>query len=110
MNGSHLAATLMAYVAFGLLHAASPSRFPFDWPMKRTALWTPGLRLGATLAFVLSCFLFGRREGWGAGTLSGVFAISLWGCVFVIAAPLFPRAVWLVAAAAPVLSIVALFT
>lgn len=108
MNGHDMAASLVAYVAFGLLHAAAPERFAPAWAMKRSAPWKPSLRALAALAFAISCFLFSRREGWGAGSLSATFALSLSGCVVVLAAPLFPRAVWISMGAAPVLAVVAL--
>jgi len=97
-----VASVLSFFVAFALLHAAAPARFP----LKRTKVSRAGvvcLRAAAVLATGGGVLLWSRVEDMTAALLVAAAALSVAATAFVLFAPVLPRALWaLVIASVPV--------
>jgi len=99
------ASLLCFYLAFALLHGASPGRFPLKtWQpsQRRSGL----MRLSALLAAAAGVFLYDLRHGLSDALLVAFPALSTMATVFVLLAPTCPRLLWALALACPPLVLI----
>jgi len=96
------ASVLSFFVAFALLHGAAPNRFPVK--RSRPSRAVPALmRAGALVATGGGLASWTRTENTTAALLAALAALSVMATHFVLLAPLFPRAMWGLALACPLL-------
>lgn len=98
-----IASLLSAYLAFALLHAARPERVPFGvapW-LRRWRAWRFAARALAAVSFSLSVWLWRRTEAGPAAYLVPFAALLCAASLFVLLAPLWPRATWGLALLSP---------
>jgi hypothetical protein len=96
------ASVLCFFLAFALLHGASPGRFPLQG-LKPSGRLRALLRAGALVAIAAGVTSWSRAENTTAALLVALTAFSVAATAFVLLAPLFPRTVWGLALACPVL-------
>ncbi|WP_433931244.1 hypothetical protein AB3662_43880 [Sorangium cellulosum] len=98
-----IASVLAAYFAFALLHAARPERIPFGVAsrLRGRRAWRVAARVLAFGFFSLSVALWGRAEAGPAAFLSALAALLVAASLFVLLAPIWPRAVWSLAVLCP---------
>jgi predicted anti-sigma-YlaC factor YlaD len=97
-----LAALACFYLAFGLVYGADRGRFPLKrW--KPARLLFAGMKLVAALSTSVGVALWARVEGATAALLVAVTALSVAAIVFILVAPIAPRAVWGLAFSVPLL-------
>lgn len=87
--------------AFALLHGASPGRAPWIRLGTIPGLST-GMRAGALVAVVVGGVLWARADSPPGAFVVAVASLSATGTVFVLLAPLVPRALWLVVLTCPI--------
>lgn len=97
------ASVLAAYFAFALLHAANPRRIPFGIlsRLRSKRAWAPAARAFAVVFFSWSVWLWSRVEPGPAAILVAFTAFMGAASVFVLLAPVWPRAVWSLAILCP---------
>jgi hypothetical protein len=90
------ASVLAAYLAFALLHAARPERIPFGVAtrLRGRRAWRVAARGLAVASFSLSVALWGRVEAGPAAFLVALAALMVAATLFVLLAPIWPRAVF----------------
>ncbi|WP_437723836.1 hypothetical protein [Sorangium sp. So ce861] len=98
-----IASLLSAYLAFALLHAARPERVPFDVAprLRGQRAWRVAARVLAAVSFALSVWLWRRTEAGPAAYLVPFAALLCAASLFVLLAPLWPRAAWGLALLSP---------
>ncbi|WP_437926837.1 hypothetical protein WMF37_48685 [Sorangium sp. So ce291] len=91
-----IASLLAAYLAFALLHAARPERVPFRVAprLRRRRAWRIAARALAAASFSLSVWLWRRTEAGPAAFLVPFAAFLCAASLFVLLAPVWPRAAW----------------
>lgn len=97
------ASVLAAYFAFALLHAANAKRIPFGIlsRLRSKRAWSPAVRAVAVVFFSWSVWLWSRVEAGPAALLVVFTAFTVAASVFVLLAPVWPRAVWSLAILCP---------
>ena len=98
------AAVLSFFVAFALLHGAAPHRFPLKRAKASRGVFLC-MRAAALVAAGAGVLLWSRAEDATTALLVAVAALSVVATVFVLFAPLFPRAIWASVLACPLLII-----
>jgi hypothetical protein len=95
------ASILAAYFAFALLHGARAERIPFQIAARLHARreWTAVARILSVVFLSLSVWLWRRTEPGPAALLVAFTAFLVAASLFVLLAPLWPRAVWALAVA-----------
>ncbi|MGK3969795.1 hypothetical protein WMF38_32565 [Sorangium sp. So ce118] len=97
------ASVLAAYFAFALLHAARPERIPFGVASRLRGRrgWRVAARILAVAFFSLSVALWSLAEAGPAAFLVALAALLVAATLFVLLAPIWPRAVWSLAVLCP---------
>ncbi|WP_437675084.1 hypothetical protein [Sorangium sp. So ce131] len=97
------ASILAAYLAFALLHAARPERIPFGVAarLRGKRAWSAAARGLAAAAFALSVWLWSRAEAGPSAILVAFTALMAAASLFVLIAPVWPRAAWIPALLSP---------
>ncbi|MGK3998763.1 hypothetical protein [Sorangium sp. So ce1024] len=97
------ASVLAAYFAFALLHAARPERIPFGVAsrLRGRRAWGVGARVLAVASFSLSVALWRLAEAGPAAFLVALTALLVAATLFVLLAPIWPRAVFGLAVLCP---------
>ncbi|WP_437633789.1 hypothetical protein [Sorangium sp. So ce854] len=97
------ASVLAAYLAFALLHAARPERIPFGVAsrLRGRRAWGVGARVLAVASFSLSAALWSLAEAGPAALLVALTALLVAATLFVLLAPIWPRAVFGLAVLCP---------
>ncbi|WP_438025468.1 hypothetical protein [Sorangium sp. So ce233] len=97
------ASVLAAYFAFTLLHAARPERIPFGVAsrLRGRRAWRVAARALAVAFFSLSVALWSLVEAGPAALLVAFAALLVAATLFVLLAPIWPRAVFGLAVLCP---------
>ncbi|SRR5690606_444503 len=97
-----VASLLALYLAFALVHAAHPRRFPARrWHPTRA--WLGAMRAFAAASAISGVVLWAQVQGVVAALLVALAALCVIGALFVLLAPLSPRTLWSLALACPLL-------
>jgi hypothetical protein len=99
------AALLSFYLAFALVYGADSRRFPAR-RYKPTRGLLHAMRAGALAALVTGVALWTWTQSLAAALLVALTALSIAATLFVLLAPLAPRALWSLAFACPLLVVV----
>jgi hypothetical protein len=92
------------YFGFAVLHAANAARLPCGFPLVRA--WGRGtLRIVAVLAFAVGVWLFHWNDDVTSACLLALTAFSGVATLFVLLVPVFPRIIWGLAVASPLLGV-----
>lgn len=97
-----MAAVLCFFCAFALLHGAAPGRFPIRRAKQNRSAFQL-MRLGTLVALAGGVATWSRAENTTAALLVALAALSVVATAFVLLAPRFPRTLWGLALACPLL-------
>jgi hypothetical protein len=101
------AAVLCFFLAFALLHGSSANRMS-RWRARRSGRLPGLLRAGALAAIAVGVTSWTRAENVTAALLVALAAVSVAATAVILLMPLFPRTLWVLALACPVLIVVLL--
>lgn len=87
------ASLLSFFLAFALLHGAAPNRLPLKRTKAGRTVFTC-MRTAAVVTAGAGVVLWSRTQNATTALLVAIAALSMVATVFVLLAPLFPRAVW----------------